>query len=72
MTQSDDVTPSDKVSQSAKVTQVKKRTQSDKVTDVPVATLVTYRSTRLTIEQLPGRICARALLAIASSSLNRR
>ena len=32
-----------------------------------------YKSapTRLTIDQSPGRICARALLAVASSSMNR-
>ena len=49
-----------------------RKRQSDKVTDVPVAILVPYRSIPFATVQSPGRICARALLAVASSSMNRR
>jgi hypothetical protein len=31
-----------------------------------------YPLTRFTIDHSPGRICARALLAVVSSSMNRR
>jgi hypothetical protein len=31
-----------------------------------------WTPTRFTIDHSPGRICARALLAVASSSMNRR
>lgn len=37
-----------------------RKRQGDKVTDVPVAILVAYSSTRFTIEQSPGQICAHA------------
>jgi hypothetical protein len=35
---------------------------------VSVAILDAYRSTRFTFDQSPGRICARALLAVSSFS----